>query len=182
MLTDDPLPITVRTERGDDANAIRLVHLAAFPTADEAALVDRLRTADQCPVSLVAEVDGQVVGHIVFSPVTMDSACDRPGLGLAPMAVLPSYQRRGIGSALVRQGLQECREQGYGFVVVLGHPEYYPRFGFRRASDEGLANEYRADDAFGVVELFPGALPGPGLVRYGPEFAPWSEPPDEPPT
>jgi len=167
--------VTIRPERADDAAAIRAVHRAAFPTDDEARVVERLRDRDQARVSLVAEEDGCVVGHIVFSPVSLvaPSACSL-GLGLAPLAVLPSHQRHGIGSALVRAGLTDCREQGCAFVVVLGHPGYYPRFGFQRASVVGLRNEYGADEAFMVLELQAGSLPaGGGLVKYGPEFAEW---------
>jgi putative acetyltransferase len=167
--------VSVRPERAEDGAAVRAVHRAAFPTDTEARLVDRLRARGQARVSLVAEADGGVVGHILFSPVsvlTPSGPCQ--GLGLAPLAVLPPHQRRGIGSALVREGLAACRREGCGFVVVLGHPGYYPRFGFRRASAVGLGNEYGADEAFMVLELQPGSLPaGGGLVRYGPEFAEW---------
>jgi putative acetyltransferase len=164
---------TIRPERAADADAIRAVHRGAFLTEDEARLVDRLRANGHAAVSLVAEVDGSVVGHILFSPVSVvaPSACC-PGLGLAPLAVLPAHQRRGVGSALIREGLAVCRREGCPFVVVLGHPGYYPRFGFRRASAVGLSNEYGADEAFLVLELQPDSLPaGGGLVRYGPEFA-----------
>ena len=136
--------------------------------------MDALRAAGHATVSLVAETDGQIVGHILFSPVSVvGAASGKTGLGLAPVAVLPGHQCRGIGSDLIRQGLAFCRDEGYGFVVVLGHPEYYPRFGFRRASQAGLANEYGADEAFMVLELAPGGLPPAGLVQYGPEFRKW---------
>jgi putative acetyltransferase len=117
-------------------------------------------------------VGGAVVGHVLFSPVTVAGAPD--GIGLAPLAVLPAHQRRGVGSALVREGLEACRRLGCPFVVVLGHPGYYPRFGFRRAAGAGLGNEYGADEAFMVLALRPGSLPaGGGLVRYGPDFGEW---------
>ncbi|HUE73876.1 MAG TPA: N-acetyltransferase [Pirellulaceae bacterium] len=167
--------ITIRPECSDDAAAIHAVHVAAFPAEDVARLVDALRAAGHARISLVAEIEGQIVGHVVFSPVTVDgSSSGREGPGLAPVAVLPGHQRRGIGSALIREGLAISRQHGYGFVVLLGHPEYYPRFGFRRGSDFGLANEYGADEAFMVLELVPGSLPPGGLVRYGPEFGQWS--------
>jgi putative acetyltransferase len=144
--------------------------MSAFPTDAEARLVDLLRGSGQARVSLVAEVDGTVVGHVVFSPVSVGGA-QSGGLGLAPVAVVPAHQRRGVGSALIGEGLAVCRREGYPFVVLLGHPGYYPRFGFRRASELGLTNEYKADEAFMVLELRPGSLPREGgLVRYGPEF------------
>jgi putative acetyltransferase len=165
--------VTIRPEQIEDAAPIRAVHCAAFPTDAEARLVDCLRTSGRARVSLVAEVDGLVIGHVVFSPVSVvaPSGCTH-GLGLAPVAVLPDHQRGGVGSALIRVGLAACRRQGCAFVVVLGHPDYYPRFGFRRASDVGLGNEYGADKAFMVLELQPCSLPPEGgLVKYGPEFA-----------
>jgi putative acetyltransferase len=169
--------IQIRPERADDVAAVHAVHCAAFPTDEEAILVARLRDRGQARVSLVAEVGGEVVGHVVFSPVTIDGAsgvCS--GVGLAPLAVLPACQRQGVGSALTREGVEVCRRQGVGFVVVLGHPEYYPRFGFRRASERGLRNEYGADEAFMVLELQPGSLPpSGGLVKYGPEFGEWTK-------
>jgi putative acetyltransferase len=165
--------VRIRPERADDAAAVRAVHCAAFPTDAEARLVERLRACGAACVSLVAEVDDAVVGHVLFSPVSVVAASGcRQGLGLAPLAVLPAHQRCGVGSALVREGLAVCRQAGWAFVVVLGHPGYYPRFGFRQASAAGLGNEYGADKAFMVLELQPGSLPaGGGLVRYGPEFA-----------
>ncbi len=167
--------VTIRPERPGDAAAIHAVHAAAFSTDDEARLVDALREAGHARISLAAEEDGRIVGHVAFSPVTIDgSSSGSEGLGLAPVAVIPSQQRRGIGSALIREGLAICRKEGYSFVVLLGHPEYYPRFGFQRASDFGLANEYGADEAFMVLELAPGSLPLGGLVKYGPEFGRWS--------
>ena len=167
--------ITIRSEHSDDVEGIRAVHVAAFPEEDEARLVDALRGAGHAAISLVAEIEGRIVGHIVFSPVTIEgSPLSGKGLGLAPVAVLPSQQRLGIGSALIREGLAISRRQGFGFVVLVGHPEYYPRFGFRRGSDFGLDNEYGADEAFMVLELTPGSLPPCGLVRYGPEFRQWS--------
>lgn len=161
----------IRPERPDDAPAIRRVHEQAFERAGEAELVAALRVAGAAVVSLVAEDRGVIVGHVLFSPVAIgdDGAT---GLGLGPVAVLPERQRRGIGAALIRHGLAECGRLGHGVVVVLGHPGYYPRFGFVRASARGLRCEYDApDDAFMVVELTPGALRGGGgLVRYHPEF------------
>ena len=162
----------VRPETAEDPAAIRAVHEFAFETPAETDLVDALRTRARPLVSLVGEDRGTIVGHILFSPVTLDDQPDLLILGLAPMAVLPARQRRGIGSALVEAGLEECRKLGAGAVVVLGHPEYYPRFGFVPASRFGLASEYDApDEAFMALELEPGCLDGvAGTVRYHPAF------------
>ena len=163
---------TIRPERPGDADGIRAVHTSAFPTDAEARLVERISENAAARVSLVAEVDGHIVGHIVFSQVTINGQAAAGALGLAPVAVLPEHQRQGIGGELIRAGLRACRELSCGFVVLLGHPEYYPRFGFQRASRFGLTNEYGADEAFMVLELQPGAIPPRGgLVRYGSEFA-----------
>jgi putative acetyltransferase len=118
-------------------------------------------------------LDGETVGHIFFSPVTVESGSGSfLALGLAPMAVLPGYQNRGIGSALVEKGLEECKKIGHNVVVVLGHAEFYPRFGFKVASSKGLRCEYDVpDEVFMVAELEEGALAGRvGVVRYRSEF------------
>ncbi len=164
--------ITIRAETAEDIPEVRRVNELAFGQPNEAALVDRLRAAAPTYISLVAVKDGQVVGHIFFSPVTMEAEDSAAAiLGLAPMAVLPGYQKQGIGSQLVREGLRECGRIGCGAVVVLGHPEYYPRFGFVPASQKGLRCEYEVpDDVFMVTELKPGALSRRGLLRYRPEF------------
>ncbi len=164
----------VRLENESDLPAIRKVNEAAFGRRGEADLIDALRAVADPFVSLVAERDGEVVGHISFSPVSIESAEDSfTAIGLAPMSVLPEYQNQGVGSQLVEAGLAECRRLGYEVVVVLGHPAYYPRFGFVPASKHGLTCEYPVpDDTFMVVELTPGALNGKrGLVKYHPAFA-----------
>ena len=165
--------IIIRAETAEDIPAVRLVNELAFGQPNEAALVDMLRAAAHPFISLVAAQDEQVVGHIFFSPVTIeaeDSAASSI-LGLAPMAVLPEYQKQGIGSQLVREGLRECQRIGCDVVVVLGHPEYYPRFGFVPASQKGLRCEYAVpDEVFMVAELKPDALSVRGLVKYRPEF------------
>jgi putative acetyltransferase len=164
--------ITIRAEETEDIDAVRRVNELAFGQPDEAALVDALRAVSDPQISLVAVADGQVVGHIFFSPVSIEGDSTSSALGLAPMAVLPEYQRQGIGSQLVRDGLRECQRLGCNVVVVLGHPEYYPRFGFVPASQKGLRSEYPVpDEVFMVAELKPGALGGRrGLVKYRPEF------------
>ena len=164
---------TIRDETPEDYEAVYRVNALAFGQEGEAALVERLRGA--CPhLSLVAVEGGRVVGHIFFSPVTVESDdAAFEAVGLAPMAVLPELQNQGVGSQLVRRGLEECARRGHEVVFVLGHPDYYPRFGFTPAGAKGLTCEYPApDEAFMVAELRPGALAGrTGLVRYRPEFA-----------
>lgn len=166
--------LIVRPERPEDHAAIRRVNSLAFGRSNEADLVDTLRERGQPLVSLVAEEDECIVGHIFFSPVIIESETKAyPAFGLAPMAVLPERQRQGIGSQLVRRGLEECLRIGQPVVVVLGHPTYYPRFGFVPACRKGLYCEYAVpDEAFMVVELLPGVLRGrTGVVKYLPEFA-----------
>ncbi len=162
----------IRPETTADAVAIRRVHEAAFPTAAEADLVERLRASSKAVIALVAEDEGRIVGHILFSPVALQPRAGTVGLGLAPVAVMPDHEKHGVGRRLVQNGLAECRVWGAGFVVVLGEPEYYGRFGFEPASEHGLLNEYRADPTFMVFELKKGALPPRGtLVKYAREFA-----------
>ena len=165
---------TIRPETSADRGAVRAVNEHAFGRAAEADLVDALRRVADPVVSLVAEVEGQVVGHIVFSPVTIESIPGSPPvMGLAPMAVHPDWQRQGIGVELVREGLQACQQLGTPAVVVLGHPSYYPRFGFTPAADFGLQSEYddAPPEAFMALELQPGALDDAvGTVAYHPAF------------
>jgi len=165
---------TVRTETIEDHESVRRVNELAFARCNEAALVDALRANARPYVSLVAVVHEEVVGHIFFSPVSVESeAGGFTAMGLAPMAVLPEHQNQGIGSQLVREGLKECRRIGQNIVVVLGHPNYYPRFGFAPASLKGLRSEYDVpDEVFMVMELTEGALNGRrGLVKHHPEFS-----------
>jgi putative acetyltransferase len=163
----------VRPEKPEDVPAIRIVNERAFGGAAEADLVDALRRNGKATISLVAEDDGRVVGHILFSPVTIEaSERELVGVGLAPMSVIPERQNQRIGSLLVEEGLRRCREEGHRSVVVLGHPGYYPRFGFVPASRFGIKSEYDvADEVFMVMELQEGALSGcAGVVKYQPEF------------
>lgn len=163
----------VRAERIGDHELVRRVNELAFDRRNEADLVDALRANARPCISLVAVVDEQVIGHIFFSPVSVESEAGAfTATGLAPMAVLPEYQNQGIGSQLVREGLRKCRRLGENIVVVLGHSNYYPRFGFVPASSKGLRSEYDVpDEVFMVTELSEGALNGrSGLVKYHPEF------------
>ncbi|HYH06773.1 MAG TPA: N-acetyltransferase [Thermoanaerobaculia bacterium] len=161
----------IRPERAGDEAAIFAVNARAFPTDAEARIVDAVRAAGAALVSLVAEDDdGRIVGHILFSPVTV---AGQTYCGLAPMAVVPEKQRSGIGSRLVEEGIAACRARGERAIFVLGHHEYYPRFGFAPAGARGLhfvSVEY--DPHFFVLELEAGALSGvTGNVAYHPAIA-----------
>ena len=167
--------VQIRDEQPSDADAIRRLHNEAFNGDVEGRLVDLLRKNNKALVSLVAAIGEDIFGHILFSAVSITGAApDAPAvraIGLAPVAVLPGFQRRGVGSRLVHEGLGRCKRAGYDLVVVLGDPAYYGRFGFRAANTSGLENEYGVADEFMVLELQPGALGGVnGLVRYAPEF------------
>jgi putative acetyltransferase len=163
----------IRAEKPEDAIAIHQVNVAAFGREAEANLVDRLRGVAST-FSLVAVESDRIVGHIFFSPVTIEEQCDNSllFLGLAPLAVLPNYQRQGIGSLLVQHGLKECMRLGVRAVFVLGNPKYYRRFGFSTAKEKGLGCEYTVpDEAFMVLELRGGSLAGyRGTVKYRSEF------------
>jgi putative acetyltransferase len=167
------MEISIRPEEPLDAAAIRRVLEAAFPTAAEARLVDLLRAGEHLLVSLVALADGQIVGHIAFSPIEVgETSAEGLGVGVAPVAVHPSFERQGIGSRLISEGLAVCERAGYGFVVVLGAPEFYRRFGFIPADQRSLGNEYGANEEFMVLELRKGTIPeNGGVVKYGPEFS-----------
>jgi putative acetyltransferase len=165
--------VSLRPEQPQDYPAVFLVNERAFGTPTEARLVDTIRPVVQPLISLVAALEDRVVGHILFTPVTVqgDTHAWR-AMALGPMAVLPEYQNQGIGSRLVFAGLEACRRIGEQVVFVLGHPEFYPRFGFQPATGKGLHYKHPDfDPYFMVAELSPGALNGrSGWVKYHDEF------------
>ena len=168
-----PDAVVVRPEMAADIPAIRHVNTLAFGRSSEADLVEALRRAGRLTISLVAVRGEDVVGHIAFSPVRIVSeTATRGAIGLAPMAVLPAWQRQGIGSQLVRAGLARCGEARYDVAVVLGHPHYYPKFGFTPSKPHGITWEHEVpDEVFMVKALQPGALARTrGVAQYSPEF------------
>lgn len=163
----------IRRERPEDLIEVRHINLSAFETETEAKLVDGLRNRGIPLISLVAEEGGTLVGHILFSPVTLECGGENISIaGLAPMAVLPEWQRKGVGSRLVEEGLRQCRNAGYDAVVVLGHPEYYPRFGFVPSTDYGIKSEYEVPaEVFMIRELKDEVLANcRGTVKYDEAF------------
>ncbi|HKR76881.1 MAG TPA: N-acetyltransferase [Rhodanobacter sp.] len=166
-------PILRRQRPGSqDLEAALAVHRAAFGRDDEARLVQRLRDDGDSALEWLAEVDGQVVGHVAYSPVRIEHGDDGRALGLAPVGVLPAWQRRGIGRALVDASLAALRQDGQTpLVVVLGDPAWYVRSGFTPASAAGLHDIYGGGDAFMALALHPGGLDGRrGRVDYAPAF------------
>ena len=168
--------IHIRPEKPDDIEMIDELTRLAFEGEEETNLIAAIRASDYFipELSLVALDDNdQTVGHILFSPVTIESSeTSAKALALAPMAVLPEYQNSGIGTLLVQHGLEECKKLGYSLVIVVGHPDYYPRFGFRPARDCGIEAPFEVpDEAFMVLELVPKALENVrGVVKYNPAF------------
>ena len=163
----------IRDERPEDAEAVDAVLVAAFASEAEARLVERLRASGKIVFALVAEEKGRVLGHMVFSRIAVEGG-DRevPVLALAPLAVMPAFQRLGIGSALVSAGLERCRLERHARVLVVGDPIYFGRFGFVPASSFGLKCPFpEPKEAFMAIELEPGAFAQvSGVVRYGHEF------------
>jgi putative acetyltransferase len=165
---------TVRPERAEDVSGIRRVHDAAFGQRDESHIVDVVRHQKLMTCSLVSVTPEGVVGHILFTPVSLGETASESSVrapfaaGLGPMAVSPAHQRQGAGSALVRAGLDACAATGVKAVVVVGHPTFYPRFGFRPGRAYGLSCEFPVpDDVFMALELVPGSLGhGRGVVYY----------------
>jgi putative acetyltransferase len=162
--------LDIREERSDDVAAIRDVNNRAFGQTQEGHIVDALRSNRAVLASLVAALDGQVVGHILYSPASIG---DVSGSALGPMAVLPVHQRRGIGSKLVEAGNQYMKDAGWPFIIVLGHPRFYPRFGFKPASTRGIRCEWDVpDNVFMLLVVDEQKMQKvSGLAKYQDEFS-----------
>ncbi len=162
--------LEIREELPEDLAAIREVNNRAFGQVQEGNIVDALRSNGATLLSLVATVDGQLVGHIMYSPITIG---DATGAALGPMSVLPEHQRHGIGSKLVEEGTRKIRDAGYPFIIVLGHANFYPRFGFKPASTFGVKCEWPVpDDALMLLVLNQTTMQGiSGLAKYRHEFS-----------
>lgn len=173
--------ITIRKEIPKDHNWVIELTAKAFETmpfseGDEDKLVARLRNAPGFipELSLIAELDGLIVGHILFTPLVIDNGQQQfESLVLGPVSVLPEFQKQGIGGKLIRAGHQKAVELGFRSVILIGHPEYYPRFGYKPASTWGIKTHYElpSDDVFMAIELTEGALKNvSGMVIFPPEF------------
>lgn len=173
LLIMKPNAITIQQETKVDHKLVFEVHKQAFKREEEAILVNRLRTSSAYipSLSLVAIIDHHIVGHILFTEIRINKK-NVQALALAPLSVLPAFQRKGIGGLLIKEGLGKAAELGYGSVIVLGHETYYPKFGFTNASKWNIKAPFEVpDNNFMALELFPGALDGvEGVVEYAPEF------------
>lgn len=170
----NPELLQIRKEQLGDYDAVREINRVTFEQDTESRIVDKIRDACEECLSLVAAIDGKLVGHILFSPVSLESKEGlNSGMGLGPMAVLPDYQKQGIGSSLVKEGLRLLKNAQVPFVIVLGHPSYYPRFGFEKAKNYALFPQWQGipDEAF-MVLFFDESLKGKirGIVKYRAEF------------
>ena len=165
------MEIEVRDERPEDIPAIHALNKQAFDQEQEANIVDALRKNGAAKLSLVATLHGQVVGHVMYSPITI--AGKHEGAALGPMSVLPQYQSKGIGSRLVREGNERLKQAGCLYIIVLGHAEYYPRFGFKPASQFGVTCEWGVpDNVFMLLVLDEARMRGvSGKSRYRSEFS-----------
>jgi len=165
--------LQIRQEQPGDETSIHYVNEQVFDSPAEADLVDTLRKQEAFVLSMVALENDTIVAHVLFTEAIIDDlAVSFKALSLAPMAVLPEYQRRTIGSQLLNAALDKCRQSGYDVVIVLGHPDYYPMFGFTPAKPLGIQCEFDVpDDAFMVLELRENALAKwTGVIKYQPEF------------
>ena len=163
--------IEIREERSDDVPAVRDLNRRAFGQDQESNIVDALRTNAAALLSLVATLNGQVVGHIMYSPLSIDGKFE--GAALGPMAVLPQCQREGIGTKLIEAGNRKLKDDGCPFIIVVGHADYYPRFGFKPASEHGIKCEWDVpDNVFMLLVLDQAKMAGvAGLAKYRPEFS-----------
>ncbi|AKB26404.1 GCN5-related N-acetyltransferase [Methanosarcina sp. MTP4] len=184
MCEESKIPLNIRPETPSDYPGISEVNDLAFWQPAEGKLVEKLRQNPKFvpELSLVAEIDGKIVGHILFLPVVVKSGAgneeyeeykEYETISLAPVSVRPEFQKQGIGSRLIKEGLETCKKLGYGSVIVLGHPEYYSSFGFEPASKWGIKDPFGApEEAFMALELKEGALEGiSGVVEYPEEFS-----------
>ena len=165
--------VSVRYEKPEDIPLIYSVHEKTFKRDAEGRLADRLRRACADHISLVAEDNGTIVGHVMFTPVLIKNDKEIRGMGLAPMAVLPTHRRRGIGTLLVQSGLQILQKKGCPFVIVLGHPDYYPRFGFQPASRFNIKSQWEGvpDEAFMILVMDEEAMRNvSGIALFRDEF------------
>ncbi len=166
--------IEIREETNEDRDEVRMVNDQAFGQPDEGGIIDKIRESCAQVISLVAVSNKKVVGHIFFSPVTIEfKDCIITGMGLGPMAVLPDFQNQGIGKLLVKEGIRRIKETACPFIIVLGHEDYYPRFGFERASKYGLEPQWEGvpDSAFMVMILNESKMSAvEGVVKYRDEF------------
>jgi putative acetyltransferase len=163
--------IEIREERSDDVPAVRDLNRRAFGQGQESNIVDALRGNGAALLSVVATVNGRVVGHIMYSPAII--AGNVTGAALGPMAVLPAYQRQGIGSKLIEAGNRKLKDAGCPFILVVGHADYYPRFGFRPASEHGIKCEWEVpDEVFMLLVLDEAKMKDvSGLAKYRHEFS-----------
>ena len=168
------MDITIRTEEEKDYKRIDKINKLAFQQEDESILIEKIRKGENFipELSLVAEIDNKIVGHILFSKIKIIGSSVFESLALAPMAVIPDFQKKGIGVALINKGMKKAKEMGFDSIIVLGHNEYYPKFGFLRASKWNIKCPFEVpDEAFMAIELTEKALGGKsGTVKYPDEF------------
>ena len=165
--------MSIRAENKTDINNIWQINAEAFEGEEEANLINALRNSDTSYISLVYEENNKLVGHIFFTPVELvDDTSNLRLIGLAPMAVSPKMQNKGIGSSLIKAGIKQCLNEGYDAIIVLGHPNYYPKFGFIPSVKYGIKSEYEVpEDVFMILELKENALKGKtGTIKYHEAF------------
>ncbi len=160
----------IQKETSEHYLAVHEILITSFKSDAESKLVTALREKSMAVLSLVALQNGKVVGHVLFTEVTTSPLSKAQGLGLAPLAVKSEYQKQGIGAQLVQEGLRLCTGLGYDYIVLLGDPEYYQRFGFKRASGFGLQNEYGVDEPFMIIKLTDCDIQN-AMIHYCQEFS-----------